>query len=499
MQESHALPFEHTAESIGDWLLSIDRLFLPEKINLLNGVLNELASAQIEKNTQFLLLDKLTESVLLLSGLLEHNALRPNYEPEKARKWMTVAIQLSKKLSFVYGHLADQDALPDTQRLVCAYRALQILCLLNKRTSLFYEAPDPSIWKKFAELYLLAEAKQWLKLTIDDRIPGLIAQPTIEAVIQHALLFHSCHPHRHNPSDIDVIFVVAAKLAHHTQLDSQKSDYALCHWRPDALLPPECVDAEKTEQRVLSLDTAGVANLFEIQPEKQAKLETIPGLLNRLTAYQDIRRSVDPLKSKKCGMILGSDHAAKFLNILISRYRVMELSGMNQSNLKASGMELVPMEIKNTMASLSSTLFADVKNVSTNQLTIFNTIDRAFHIAKIGNISCSQDEPAVLVQEGLPPCFAVIRHIRIDSNTNYRNILLERIEGDVYPVEIQKIQGFVVIRPDSERADLFLPPDDRHGNGNMLATERGIIDASIKIEKFLELTAKFVRYEVSFC
>ena len=67
MQESLALSFEPTTESISDWLLSLDRLILPEKINLLNGVLNDLIGAPLEKNTLYLMLDKLTESILLLS------------------------------------------------------------------------------------------------------------------------------------------------------------------------------------------------------------------------------------------------------------------------------------------------------------------------------------------------------------------------------------------------------------------------------------------------
>jgi hypothetical protein len=77
--------------------------------------------------------------------------------------------------------------------------------------------------------------------------------------------------------------------------------------------------------------------------------------------------------------------------------------------------------------------------------------------------------------------------------------LFEKIEGEVYPVEIEKNQGFIIVRPDSERAELFLPPDSRHRNTTVLAIDRGIIDAALKIEKFIELNIHFARYEVSFC
>jgi len=495
MQESAALPFELTAESVSDWLLSLDRLLPAEKINVLNGVLNELASATIEKSTLFLMLDKLTESILLLSKLLEHNAQKP----DKARKWMVASIQLPKKLSYAFAHLAKDKALPDTQRIVCAYRAMQILCLLNKRGSLFYEGPDASIWKKFAELFLLAEAQHWLTLPLDDTIPGLIAQTTIEAVVKHALLFHSCLPNRYDASDISAIFAATTELVPSVRLGPDTSDASLSHWRPDALLPPECRDPENDQQRVLSLDNIDLIGFFENQPDKQAKLQAYPGLLNRLTAYYEVRRSVDPLHAKTCGLIIGRAQSAKFLNILISRYRVMELSGINPSQQKASHLELVPLEIKNTMASLSSKILADVNTISARQLTLFATHERAFCVAKIANQKCSQDEPTIIVQEGQPPCFAVIRHIRIDSHTLFRNLLLERVEGEVYPVEIGNKPGFIVMRAENEPSELFLPPDCRHGNTTVLALSRGIIAASLKVEKFLELNAHFARYQVSFC
>jgi hypothetical protein len=499
MQESHALPFKLTAESVGDWLLSIDRLFLVEKVNALNGVLNELASAPIEKSPLFLMLDKLTESVLLSSKLLEHNAQRPDISPDKSRKWMIASMQLPKKLSFIYAQLTHQSALSEEQRAVCAYRTMQILCLLSQRSTLFYEAQDLSVWKKFAEAYLLAESQHWLTLQIDDQVPGIPAQATIEAVAKHALLFHSCHPYRYGAADIEDIFAATAELASHVRLVPETTDFSLSHWQPDALLPPECTDPANTQRRLLMLDNSGLIDIIENDPDTQAKFAAYPGLSNRLTAYYEIRRSVNPLHPKTCGLIIGSTQAAKFLNILISRYRVMELSGIDQSHQKASHLELVPLEIRNTMASLSSKILADVKTVSANQLTVFATKDRAFCVTKIANLKCSQDEPAIIVQEGQPPSFAIIRHIHIDSNIKFRTLFLERIEGEVYPVEIGQNQGFIIMRPESERDELFLPCDSRYGNTTVLAIARGVSGASLTVEKFIESSAHFTRYEVSFC
>jgi hypothetical protein len=499
MQKPNPLPFETTTASISSWLLSLDRLVPAEKINLLNGVLNELATSSIEKSALFLTLDKLTETVLLLSQLLEHNARKSADSPDKTRKWVAVAIKLPKKLSFVYAQLAHETTLPGSQQAVCAYRAMQILSLLNKRSTLFYVAHDLTIWKKFADLYLLAETNQWLMLKFDDRIPGMPHYPTIDALVKHTLLFHSCHPYRYNGTAITAIFDATAKLAEYVRLGPDSSDFALCHWRPDAQLPPECEDPENPVQRVVSLHTDELTDFLENHLDKAATFEAYPGLLQRLTAYHEIRRSIDPLHSKICGLIVGSAQAEKFLNLLISRYRVMKLSGIHESHQTATHLELVPMEFRSNLASLSSKILSDVKNVSASQSTLFPTKDSAFWVTKTCNLKCSQDEPAILVQEGKPPCFALIRHIRPDDNIKFKNLLLEKIVGDVYSVELGKTHGFIIIRPNSAHAELFLPPTSRHENTAVLAIGRGIIDASLRIEKFIESNMHFARYEVSFC
>lgn len=499
MQKFHPLPFETTTASIGSWLLSLDRVVPAEKINLLSGVLNELAKSPIEKSALFLTLDKLTETVLLLSKLLEHHARKSADSPDKAQKRMAAAIKLPRKLSFAYAQLARENTLPRSQQAVCAYRAMQILSLLNKRNTLFYAAQDLTIWKKFANLYLLAETNQWLMLKFDDRIPGMPHYPTIDALVKHALLFHSCHPCRYDGTAITAIFDATAKLAEYVRLDPGSSDFALCHWRPDALLPPDCMDSEIPAKRVVSLHTGKLTDFLENHPDQAAKFAAYPGLLPRLTAYHEIRRSLDPLHSRTCGLIVGSAQARKFLNILISRHRVMELSGIHESHQAVTRLELIPLEFRSNPASLSSKILADFKNVSASQSALFPTKDSAFWVTKTANLKCSQDEPAILVQVRKPPCFALIRHIRPDSNIKFKNLLLEKIDGDVYPVELGKIHGFIVIRQKNVRAELFLPPASRYGNTAVLAIGRGIIDASLRIEKFIESNMHFARYEVSFC
>ena len=498
MTESHALPFEPKIESIKQWQSSIDRLTHSEKASELNGVLNKLETAPIEKEALLEIANELTESILLVSKLLERSVISSQSAQGKSRKSMSVALQLPQKLGFLFAQLAQQEALPETQRVYCIYRGLQILTVVCQRTTLFYEAPDLALWKKIAGLYLLAEARQWLTTTVEDCLPGLIRQPTIEDLVKHVLLFYGCLPYQYAESDIAAIFSMTAELSGMVRLESTASDFAMVYWSPDSFLPPQCSNTYLSEEPVFSIDASKLVDFLERNPEESKKLKKVPGMLDRLTAYHDIRCSVDPGKPNRCGLIIGNTQVSKFLNLLISRYRVLELTESLQRHLLMKyKWELVPLEIRNTLASLSSKILADVNNISSRQLTIFETDKYAYCTAKIANAECAVDEPAILVIEDQPPCFAVIRHSRSDSNPKFRNILIERIDGEVYPLEIEENQAFIIRRPASVKTELFLSPNHRLSPHAVLRKIKGIIDDPIKVEKLLEYNAHFARYQVS--
>lgn len=500
MPETFNLPFDLTAESVGDWLTSIDQLSHSEKVNLLNGMLNELYNAPIEAGVLFPVLDKLTVTVLMLSKLIENMAMKENCPPDKVRKWMSVAIQLPKKLGFTYARLANDDSMAQLERRLCIYRAAQILCLLNKRTALLYEAPDLSLWKKLAELYVCAEASETLTIKMEDSVPGLISYPTIQAAFRHVLLFYGCHVQQCLSSDISSVFSVTAELTPLVRLEHETSDFTLCCWNPDHTLPPFSASQENVNEHTLYLNIQPLLDYFDNHVEKLEKFKAFPAVINRLMLYQDIRRSVNPVNPKKCGLIIGPDQAAKFLNTLISRYRILELSGAIQEKREPGKLELVPFEAENkAKASLSTKILNDDKSFSAAQLNAYETAHPAFFLAKIGNLDCSLDEPVILVEEEQPPFFAIIRHLRIETNARLKNLLLEKIDGAVYPVEIGDLQGFIIIRSSSETSELFLPSGVYYNNGTVLNAAKGIVNKSFRIEKFIEMSAYFTRYEIDFC
>ncbi|MGZ8200598.1 MAG: hypothetical protein ACXWUC_07405 [Methylosarcina sp.] len=500
MPDIEILPFEYTADSIGEWLIILEKLPLGEKVKRLNKMITHLIQAPTEAERLFPVLNELTETLLLLSSILEHIATSENKEnlSENTRKFTSFAVQLPKKLCFAYAQLADHGSTAETQRLLCIYRALQILSLLIKRNTLFYEAPDPVLWKKMAELYLLAESSGFLTVPVTDNVSGLLPQSTIEAVIKHALLFYICRSYCYSPPHIAEIFNVTADLTHVPTLDAVPSGFTMCYWNPYAQCPPQSVNPDRTpEEDALFINVHESVDDFEPYFNKPERRWLFEDLMKHLTAYQEIRQSVTPGKSEKGGLIIGARQAFKFLNILISRYRILELSGAIQEKNLSAPMELVPMEAdRHAMASLSTKILKDDKSLSANNIGIYPTEDRAFCTTKTG-LACTMDEPVILVYENQPPFFALIRYIQTETGVKLKTLLLEIIDGSVYPLQIGEKQCFVVLSPGSGMAELFLPPNYNYANNSLVFPEKGVFNKSIRIEKFIELTAHFSRYQIS--
>lgn len=501
MPDTYALPFELTAVSIDKWLVTFDALSYAEKVNQLNKIITELSQSSLEASALFLVLDKLTETFLMLSNILEHMATNEKKTafPDKVKKNKILAIQMPKKLCFTYAKLSNEITITNEQQMLCIYRAMQILCLLIKRNTLFYEAPDATLWKKLAELYLKAETSYLLDADIVDSVSGLASQPTIQAVAKQALFFYICNAYFDSPSDINAIFSAVADLADRLMLDKEPSELTPCYWNPYSQLPPLSVSPENREEQALYLDTSKIIGYFESNTDQFERYQVLAPALMHLTAYAEIRRSVNPSVQTDCNLIIGIPQALRFVTVLTSRYRILELSGAFQHQSKSSRLELVPMEDDNNhLAFLSAKILKDDASFSVSKIKTYQTANPFFCTAKVGNIDCSMDEPVILSYKNQRPCFAVIRHIRVEASIKLKNLLIEIIDGAVYVIEVEGHQGFIIARS-FDKTELFLPRVKGLVNVPEIFSATTISDRNFRIEKFIELTAHYSRYQVCVC
>ncbi|MGR9036584.1 MAG: hypothetical protein ACU83O_08345 [Gammaproteobacteria bacterium] len=494
------LPFELSEESVSAWLLSLERLSLAEKLKRTTKLIAELGNPLLEAELLFPVVDKLTETVLMLSKLLEKFAAgeKKSSGSGSTKKFTYYAVQLPQKLCFIYDRLSQDKTLPAASQAVCLYRALQLLCLLIKRNTLFYEAPDLSLWKKLPELYFRAKTQNFLTTAIDDQVAGLVRQPTIEAVLKHSLLFYLCHPYHCTASEIAGIFSAVGDLAPMLRLTCEPSESAY-YWNPYLREPPRIVPVAGNPEQRIYLDTSDIIEFLESSVDKPERYQALAPVFDRLMAYYEIRRSVDPAGQTQGGLILGISRALKFLNILTSRYQILELTGTLKDKYHKSRLELMPKDNEeDALAFLSTEIIKDEAGLSVVNIKTYRTKSLYFRTAKIGHVDYSADTPTILVYENQRPLLGIIRHIRTDEGIKLKNILLEIIDGAVYPIETEDTQGILVIRPSGE-SELFLPPGPLLANDVVLSKAKNILNQTFRVEKFIELTSHFSRYRIAGC
>ena len=75
MQETCNLPFELTSESVNQWLKTIEEKTHSEKVNLVNGILNDLLKLETQALDLLTVLEPLTPLIMTLTKLLEANSV----------------------------------------------------------------------------------------------------------------------------------------------------------------------------------------------------------------------------------------------------------------------------------------------------------------------------------------------------------------------------------------------------------------------------------------
>jgi hypothetical protein len=499
MKEIQTLPFVLTPESVEHWLVTLETASAAEKINQLNKVVSELLSSAADAETMLMALRKLKHPVLMLASILERQYLadRSPAAQEKQAKYKALSLQLPKKLFYLYGKIAADSALAEADQARCFYRAMQIAGLLVRRAALFCEGPDLSLWKRLGELYQDIIARKLQTIQIEDDVPGLARYSTIDSALKHVLLFQAVNPVSLRPQEISDIFAATGRLSALLVLDQKPSEAGCLQWNTAGYFPPLSGHQEAKAENTLYLNMEKLADYLENPSNEGANRRLIAFAWPRLTAYRDIIRSVRPASPLNCGLMVGHKQMNRFLTSLVSRYRILELSGEIKSNNQSKKLELVPLEVKTAMGHLSTKVLQDDKSLAVSQVKLFQTDDKAFYTTKLRSANFTFGEPVLLLAENKKPLFGVLRHIRNEPGVELANILIEVINGDVYPFESGEQQGFLIVETSGE-IDLFLPPTAGLSAGCGL-TEKSAANRSFRIEKFIELTANFSRYRVVCC
>jgi hypothetical protein len=497
MTDSYAFPFELEPESVNDWLATLDALSTDDKINQLYIIIVQLNNSAIEAPVLCAVLDQLTPAILMTSNSLEQMVIsgKAPSSADKTSKLVNFAVRLVKSLCFAYCNISNDNALTQAQQASIIYKAMQLACFLVRRHAVFYEAPDPALWARISELYLNARTLDILDVAIQDVVPGLTRQPSIEAVLKQTLLFSICNAYQYSPPEISGIFSATGKLCHLLKLDPSPSESSFFCWRPDSLAAPQYTDPNRAEEETLYIDTSGLIAYFENNAAQRENYKTFLSTLNRLTAFEKIRESVDPSSPAECDIAIGTARATQFLKTLINRYLILELSGALEEQSEPIKLELEPMEDKkNIFGLLATKLLKDERPAYIIKTRTFETRNPHFFATKIRQ-NCAIGEPLVFIRENKRPLLAIIRYLRTEPVIGLKHILLELLDGDIYPFEINEKEGFIIKRAAGKK-EIILPPDN-HAVGTIFSIDKGLIIGTFRIDKFVESTSHFMRFEVS--
>ncbi|WP_036248846.1 hypothetical protein [Methylobacter sp. BBA5.1] len=491
------LPFKLDAESVYAWLATLEPLSANDRINRLYTVITKLGSSAIEAPVLCSVLDQLAPAILKASHSLEQmmSSNKPSHSADKTRKLVYFSIQLTQMLCFAYAGISNDKALTKSQQASIIYKAMQLASLLTRRGAVFYQAPDSTLWARISKLYLHAQSLDVLNLAIQDVVPGLARHPTIEAVLKQTLLFSICNAYRYSALEIGDIFSATGRLCHLLELDPNPSESSFFCWHPESLAAPRYTDPYRSEEDTLYINTSGLIHYLKSNTAHQQNYKTFLSTLNRLNAFETIRKSTDPLNPVECNIAIGIAKTAQFLTMLINKYRILELSGAMEEQAQPAKLELEPMEHeKNTFSLLTAKLLKDEKPAFIINTRAFKTHTPYFYMAKISQ-DCAIGEPLVFIRENKRPLLAIIRHLRIEPVVNMKNILLEILDGDVYPIERNEKEGFIIKYP-AGTTEVILTPDN-HATGTEFFIDKGLISGTFRLDRFIESTAHFMRFQVS--
>jgi hypothetical protein len=497
MADSHAFPFALDPESIDNWLSTLENLSVNDRVNQLYTIIKKLSNSAIEAPALCSVLDQLAPAILMASNSLVHIATsnKAANAADKTRKLVHFSIQLTRTLCFAYCRISNDSALTKAQQASITYKAMQLACLLVRRNAVFYEAPDTALWAKISELYLNAKALAILDLDIQDAVPGLNRQLTIEAVLKQTLLFSICNAYDFSPSEIADIFHATGRLCPLLTLEPNPSESSFFCWHPDSLTAPQHIDPYRTNEGVLYINTSGLIRYFESNTALLQHYQTFLSTLNRLTAYEPVRESADPASPTECDIAIGTAWATQLLKMLINRYRILELSGTLEEQSEPAELELEPLEDgKNTFGFVTTKFLKDERPVFIIKTRAFKTDTPYFYTAKISQ-DCAIGEPLVFIRENKKPLLAIVRYLRIEPVMNLKHILLEILDGDVYPIEINEKEGFIIKRADGKTEILL--SSDNHKTGTLFSIDKRLITGTFCIDKFIESTPHFMRFQVS--
>lgn len=486
------LPFPLDEAGISDWLARWQSMPMNDKVKQLSQILSDLHALENAEGAIWPVLMMLTPPALAFLDELDRLLDMPSqrYSKEKKEKIMHVVLQINQKLSGLLAARTGVFAGHDETCLAAFALTLHTMVGWLQRFYLYRDMPKPLYWETLGALYLRARALALL----EKAPPALPLKSDIQygaltTLFQHCLLYDVCCAGATAKTDVRGLFAVTGTLCGMLRITEHGSATTLYCWHPAMPLPPLRHAAELAQDGLLYLDGAALLELLEAQPN------TLTSLLPRLNAYQALRATVDASKFQECGLVIGLHAAVPALNALISQYRILDLSGAIKQPRKTEGLSLEPLPTTvPTVDYLLKELSKTKSTIAALRIKAYATAQTHFFVTQFSSQMGRLDELAILLTPSHKPLLAIVRYLRVEAAIKIKHVLLELIEGEIYPITFGDQNGMIVHKRSGE-IELFLPAA-YYAKNTIITLPRGVASGRYKLTRFIELTACYVRYEI---
>ncbi len=499
MTENVSLPFELSSESLNGWLNSLNTLAPASAANQLNRAIKQLNSLDAPAATVLPLLINLTPLTLHLSNALY---LLTRAEPDilansKTLKIAKLSIQLLRHLALGFCRVAESRPLDAAPLQMAIFYGLQLAGHCLRGSSLFYEMPSATLWKKSGVLYTIAAKHHLLHEAVSVKPQEFKQLTSIEAVIKRNLLFAICMPCRYANPDIIQLFQLANQHQQRLQIGTQPiRDYNF-YWDLNNQPCPAKRAAETLPSGSVSIISEDLGNALQLGEIQTALKPGIPVRLGlHLVSYRNVFKSVEVGPVKPAHLLEGFVGICAQLQGLDKLSKIMNLSAQTSRGKPVpADMTLIPLEHEKSFFKPLNAIVTDALHYDSH-LNLLRTNSKQFLVAESAAAYCLTGDLALLCRDQQPSQLVIIRQQGVYEDVTL--ILLEPIIGslsicDVIDTE-KTSQKALLISAESDSPEVVLA-SGKYGLGSKITAQ---YDKSFFLKACMESNAYFARFKISF-
>ncbi len=482
MTDVQQFPFALELDSVDQWLTTTSLADTIVSASEFHKIIKDLNRASIDSNSLYQIILKITPSIEKLTNeLLQIILEKTSPCDEKTLKLKRLSRHLMKELISAYSSIARQKDIPRETLQDIAHQALELIGQHLLVSAKMGEKPSNSIWKISSQLYQIGHKQEF--------------DSAIANAVKRNIVFYLCNPYQLTLPDIDGIYSAISK---HSQLIGMQETHPetinQCYfvWEYANNLAPNIAQQNKTYISAIFLNPDQLVNLFQ-SGNYEKHFTAFKKIILKLTGYQKTIHSDIPSEPIIRSLYFGFDQIEKTLQQNLRKTKLHKLGQKYNVSNTLMDAKLEPLAHEQTFNNSGKNNIWQQnlnKRQEKNTVKIQKTLFDNFIIA----VSHPQDyccENIIIIDnEDNQPQLGIIRRILYIHQSNTLRMLIEIIPGNII---FSKLDGLIQAIFIQDSNQLMLSTKT---NGNFTESAMRFDNRQVALEKLVEVTDFFMRYQV---